>query len=81
MASTFPALWQSLAQSNAPLMLVRASERTRDAAVRRALGANSRQLLRPILTESLLIALSGGALGLIEGREEFFQHMRDSLVF
>jgi putative ABC transport system permease protein len=47
------------------LMLVRANERARDAAICRALGANAGQLFRPVLTESLLIALSGGALGLL----------------
>ena len=47
------------------LMLVRAGERARDAAIRRALGASTGRLFRPILTESLLIALSGGALGVL----------------
>ena len=47
------------------LMLVRANERARDAAVRRALGAGARHLFRPILMESLLIALAGGALGVL----------------
>jgi putative ABC transport system permease protein len=47
------------------LMLVRANERARDAAIRRALGAGWGHLLRPLLTESLLIALSGGALGVL----------------
>jgi putative ABC transport system permease protein len=47
------------------LMLVRANERARDAAVRRALGATAGDLFRPVLTETLLIALSGGALGLL----------------
>ena len=47
------------------LMLVRANERARDAAIRRALGADAGQLFRPILAESLLIALTGGALGVL----------------
>jgi hypothetical protein len=47
------------------LMLVRANERARDAAICRALGADAGQLFRPVLTESLLIALTGGALGLL----------------
>jgi ABC-type antimicrobial peptide transport system permease subunit len=34
------------------LMLVRAGERARDAAIRRALGADTGQLFRPIVTES-----------------------------
>jgi putative ABC transport system permease protein len=47
------------------LMLVRASERMRDAAIRRALGAGRAQLFRPIITESLLIAFIGGGLGVM----------------
>ena len=47
------------------LMLVRANERARDAAIRRALGAGAGHLFRPALAESLLIALSGGALGVL----------------
>ncbi len=47
------------------LMLVRANDRTRDAAIRRALGAASGQLFRPIFTESLLIAMAGGGLGVL----------------
>jgi predicted permease len=47
------------------LMLVRANERSRDAAIRRALGAGSGDLFRPLLTESLLIAFAGGALGVL----------------
>jgi len=47
------------------LMLVRANERAREAAICRALGASGRQLFRPVLAESLLIALTGGALGLL----------------
>ncbi len=47
------------------LMMVRANERSRDAAIRRALGAGAGDLFRPILAESLLIALLGGALGVL----------------
>jgi putative ABC transport system permease protein len=47
------------------LMSVRANQRARDTAICRALGANAGQLFRPVLAESLLIALSGGALGLL----------------
>ena len=47
------------------LMLVRASGRSRDAAVRRALGASRAQLFRPIMAESLLLSFAGGVLGVL----------------
>src|SRR5882724_5428235 len=47
------------------LMLVRANERARDAAIRRALGAGAGRLFGPALMESLLISLAGGALGVL----------------
>lgn len=47
------------------LMLVRASKRSRDAAIRRALGAGRLQLFRPLVAESLLIAFVGGGLGVL----------------
>lgn len=45
------------------LMLVRANERTREVAISRALGADSSRLFWPALSESLVIAFIGGALG------------------
>lgn len=45
------------------LMLVRANERARAMAVRRALGAGASHLFRPVLLESMVIAFAGGALG------------------
>ena len=49
------------------IMLVTVTERTREIGVRMAVGASRREIMLQFLMESVIISLSGGAIGIILG--------------
>ena len=49
------------------IMLASVTERTKEIGIRRALGASERDIIGQFLNETVLIAVSGGIIGIVVG--------------
>jgi putative ABC transport system permease protein len=49
------------------IMLVSVTERTREIGIRKSLGARQSDIMLQFLTESVMLSLAGGAIGLLTG--------------